>query len=137
MTALRIYHRHGKCIAWEMYSMGCYCTWHVCSFTHWWKKYRNWVQFDFFGERLANWINIQHKDDDGRCIVLALELNNYKAVKLIYVCFPCFVPDVNYSIKLGHNMEFIEDVLCDGNGVIIFGDMFAPKFLFYSTFWCS
>ena len=67
-------------------------------------------------------INIPQNDDDGRCLVLVLELNNHKT-GLISVYVPCFVPDVNYSVELGHCMGFIEDVFCDGNVIIIVGDM--------------
>ena len=84
-------------------------------------------------------INIKQKDDVDRCLVMALQLNNYITVNLISLCFPCFVSDVNYSVELGYCTRFIEEVLCDGNDVIIFSDLnfecsihdsgFIPMFL--------
>ena len=70
----------------------------------------------------ANCINFQQKDDDDRCLVLALELSNHTTVNLISVYFSCFVPDVNYSVELGHYMRFIEYILYDGSDAIILCD---------------
>jgi hypothetical protein len=60
--------------------------------------------------------------DDGRCSVISLDIDDCN-IKLIYVYFPCFSSNADYTIDLGNCVGFIENVVQPYDNIVIIGDV--------------
>ena len=72
---------------------------------------------------LANTFSVVANDDNGRCLVISLKINDVLTVKLVNVYFPCADGSLSYKAELGNCLGFIENAVSAQDNCILLGDM--------------
>ena len=76
-----------------------------------------------FRRHFANKISVVASDDNGRCLVISLKINDTLTVKLVNVYFPCADGSVSYKVELGNCLGLIENAVSAEDKCIVLGDM--------------
>ena len=74
-------------------------------------------------KHLANKFSVVANDDNGRCIVISLKINDVLTIKLVNVYFPCADGSLSYKVELGNCLGFIKNAVSVQDNCILLGDM--------------